>query len=200
MDLPLVAAATLGYLIGSIPTAGWLARLKGIDLLTEGSGNPGANNALRTGGAGLASAVLFVEMTKGASVAMLGSVLVGDIGTVVAGIAGATGNLYNLWYRFRGGKGLGITAGILLVAWPTVVLPVLVVIALGAWATRSTGGATVIAIAALGLAGLLWLAVDLPIGWGLGRRPLLLALAVGLGLLILPKHLPSARFRRSSPA
>lgn len=195
-----VLAAIVGYLVGSLPTAGWLAKMSGIDLLTQGSGNPGANNALRTGGAGLAAAVLSVEMAKGALIALVGSALAGDPGMVIAGLAGATGNLYNVWYRFRGGKGLGISAGILLVAWPTVVLPLVIIIGIGAWATRSTGGGTLIAIVALAVSGMLWEAADLPVGWGIERRVLLLILAIGLSLLIAPKHLPGARFRRSIPA
>jgi len=51
-------AAIAGYALGSLPTAGALARMRGIDLRAEGSGNPGANNALRTGGLILAAGVL----------------------------------------------------------------------------------------------------------------------------------------------
>lgn len=193
-------AGLAGYLIGSLPTAGWLARIKGIDLLVEGSGNPGANNALRTGGAALAATVLLVEMAKGASIALLGQAMAGDTGMVVAGLAGVTGNLYNVWYGFRGGKGLGITAGTLLVAWPTVVLPLLIIIAAGARATRSSRGATLIALIALAICGPLWLTLDLSVGWGIDRPAMLAALAIALGLLIAPKHLSGARLRRSIPA
>ena len=40
---------------------------------------------------------------------------------------GSTGNVFNMYYRFRGGKGLGISAGVLTAIWPTVLAPVLVV-------------------------------------------------------------------------
>jgi hypothetical protein len=45
----LLPAVLLGYLLGSIPTANGLARLRGVDLRKAGSGNPGVNNARRLG-------------------------------------------------------------------------------------------------------------------------------------------------------
>src|SRR5690606_27985836 len=51
----IAAALVVGYLVGSAPTADWLARRRGIDLRSTGSGNPGTNNALRTGGPRLAA-------------------------------------------------------------------------------------------------------------------------------------------------
>lgn len=190
-------AALAGYLIGSVPTAGWLGRLWSIDLRRQGSGNPGTANALSMGGAKLAAAVLLVEMAKGAGAVLLGSAIGGDTGAVAAGIGAAIGNLYNVWYRFGGGKGLGITAGILLVAWPWVLPAAIAVIALSAWATRSSGGATVIAVVFLAVAALLWGPLDLPTGWGV-ERGLLPWLGVGLGALILPKSMRGARFRRNT--
>ncbi len=201
MTLPEAAiialAAVVGYLVGSLPTAGWLARARGIDLMSEGSGNPGANNALRTGGSGLAASVLLVEMAKGALLTLAGGAVAAGVGMVAAGVAGAGGNLYNLWYRLRGGKGLGITAGVLVVAWPLVVAPIVVVLALAAWLTRSTGGGTIVAVVALAAAGTLWRVSGLPVAWGVDAS-LLPALSVGLGLLITPKHFRDARFRRPS--
>ena len=100
--MEMLAAVAIGYVIGSIPTAGWLGRLWRIDLRRDGSGNPGTANALGTGGPALAATVLLVEMAKGASAALLGSMIAGEQGVVAAGLAAATGNLYNVWYRFSG--------------------------------------------------------------------------------------------------
>lgn len=193
--MEMLAAVAIGYLIGSIPTAGWLGRIWSVDLRREGSGNPGTANALSTGGSSLAASVLAVEMAKGAGAAILGSLLAGEQGIVAAGLAAAAGNLYNVWYRFAGGKGLGITAGVLLVAWPWIFPVVLAVIGLAAWATSSSGGATIIAIVFLAAAAVLWGPLGLSEGWGIESR-LLPFLGIGLGLLILPKHLEGARFRR----
>lgn len=188
-------AVVIGYLVGSVPTAGWLGKLWNIDLRQEGSGNPGTANALGTGGPGLAATVLLVEMAKGAGAVLIGSAVAGDPGAMTAGLAAATGNLFNVWYRFGGGKGLGITAGILLVAWPWALPAAIAVIGLSAWATRSAGGATVFAVIFLVAAGVLWGPLDLPIGWGVASD-LLPWLGLGLGILILPKSARGARFRQ----
>jgi acyl phosphate:glycerol-3-phosphate acyltransferase len=195
--MEMILAVLAGYLVGTLPTAVWLGKLRGIDLRRVGSGNPGANNALRTGGAGLAAPVLFVEMAKGVGAALAGSGLAGEAGMVAAGIAAAAGNLYNIWYRFSGGKGLGITGGVLIAAWPTVFVPAILVIALSAWATRSAGGASLIAVVFLAVAGLVWEPAGVPTGWGV-EPGLVPFLGLGLGFLIFPRHLEGARFRRES--
>lgn len=195
-----IVAAVVAYLLGAAPTANLLARMAGIDLRAQGSGNPGANNALRLGGPGLAAAVLFTEMAKGAGAVLIGGQLAGESGMLVAGLAAATGNLYNVFYRGKGGKGLGITAGVLLVAWPTVLVPALAIIALAAWITHSSDGATIIAILSLGVLAMIWTLLDMSTGWGIQDDRLLVALGVGLGALIFPKHRANVRFRRQRPA
>ncbi len=195
-------AGLIGYLIGIIPTAGLLAARSGIDLRRQGSGNPGANNAFQLGGASLGISVLAVEMAKGAAAALAGNVLGGELGMVVGGLTACAGNLYNVIYRFRGGKGLGITAGVLLVAWPLIVVPILLIIGLAVWATHSSDGATLITLSILIVMSLAWhFNLDLPDGWGLTDGRLNILLSVGLGILIAPKHQANVRFRRQpSPA
>ena len=141
-----LVAGLVGYLIGSMPSANGLSKLWGIDLRASGSGNPGANNALRLGGYTLAIAVFLAEMSKGVLAVAVGLALGGELGAVVAGAGAIAGNVYNVWYSFRGGKGLAIAAGVLLAAWP-VAFPFLIILAaLGAATTRSSGLGTLIAL------------------------------------------------------
>jgi acyl phosphate:glycerol-3-phosphate acyltransferase len=177
-----------GYIIGSIPTANAIAGLFGIDLRSAGSGNPGANNARRLGGLGLSVAILVVEATKGATAVLTGDIIAGSAGMVAAGLGATTGNVVNIWYRFQGGKGLGITLGVLLVAWPLALPPVIVTIAALAVITRSTGIASIGALILLLILGLLWHPMGWPNGWGASGSSLLW-LAVGLAVAIAPKHL-----------
>lgn len=180
-------AAVLGYLVGSLPTAGLLGRLWGIDLRSRGSGNPGTANALRTSGPWLAAAVLVAEAAKGYAAVSLGDWLADGSGAVAAGLGAVAGNVYNLWYRFRGGKGLGISLGVLTALWPLVLLPIVMVIATGVVATRSSGTAALLAIAALMASSFLWPAAGWPTG-GLepgGRLP---ALSIGIAAIISWKH------------
>ncbi len=187
------AAALSGYLIGSLPTAGWLGLMWGVDLRRDGSGNPGTNNARRLGGWTLATAVLVVEIGKGLLAVTLGSVIAGDWGTALAGAGAVAGNVYNVWYRFAGGKGLAIAAGVIIGAWPNAFLPVLGVIVVAVVISRSSGIAALAAILALNVLAVLWLARDLPAGpWGLEPSATYLVLSIAMGLLMFPKHLKDA--------
>jgi glycerol-3-phosphate acyltransferase PlsY len=187
-----VVAWLIGYSIGTIPTAAWLARARGIDLRQGGSGNPGANNARQLGGMSLAAAVLFVEMGKGAAAVIAGNALAEEAGAIVAGLGAIAGNVYNVWYRFKGGKGLGIAAGVMLALWPVGLLVLLATIAGGAMLTRSSGKATLIALAMAIAASVAWWMWEWDNAWGAPAR-LLPALALGTVAMIFPKHLTDAR-------
>jgi acyl phosphate:glycerol-3-phosphate acyltransferase len=180
-------AAVVGYLMGSIPTASFLGRLRGIDLRLEGSRNPGAANALRTSGPRLAATVLVVEAAKGYVAVLAGSWVGDETGAVAAGLGAVAGNVYNIWYRFQGGKGLGISLGVLAALWPAVILPVGVAIALGALVSRSSGIASLVAVATLIVLAYLWRSTQWPTG-GVEPTMQLIVLAVGISLIISWKH------------
>jgi acyl phosphate:glycerol-3-phosphate acyltransferase len=167
--------------------------MRGIDLRSDGSTNPGANNARRLGGISLALAVLSVEAAKGAAAVILGGVLDGTSGMVIAGITAVLGNVYNVWYRFEGGKGLGISLGVLLAAIPGVVPIAIVAIAGAAWLTHSTGKGTVWGLLVLVVAGLLNPEAWLPTPWGIEDNQPISWLVVGVSLIVAPKHLKDAR-------
>lgn len=189
--MSLALALLVGYVAGSIPTANAIAGLFGIDLRSEGSGNPGANNARRLGGPGLSVAILVVEAAKGAVAVLVGDILGGTPGMAAAGLGAAAGNVYNVWYRFEGGKGLGITFGVLLMAWPLALPPVIVTIAAVTLITRSTGLASVGALTMLLILGLLWQPMTWPTVWGADSASLPW-LAIGLAVVIAPKHVSDA--------
>lgn len=189
-------AAAAGYLIGSLPTAGGLGRLWGVDLRRDGSGNPGANNARRLGGLKLAGLVLLVEGGKGAAAVMTGSAIAGDLGAVAAGIATVAGNVYNAWYRFQGGKGLGISAGVVLTLWPPVLLLCLAVIVVAVLITRSSGAATLATLVALNVFGVGWNLADWGNGWGIDRTQLLIVASLGITALIWRKHWRDLQIKR----
>jgi glycerol-3-phosphate acyltransferase PlsY len=188
----ILLAGGVGYLIGSLPTAEALGRVWGVDLRHDGSKNPGANNARRLGGLPLAILILVVEIAKGAGSVALGSVLAGPGGAAVAGVAAAAGNVYNVWYGFAGGKGLGISAGVILAAWPTVFVPIIVVIITAALVSRGSGIAALAAIGAINVFAVIWVAKDLPTGWGEPTGPYLFVISIGLSAVIIRKHLHDA--------
>lgn len=183
----MVLAAIVGYAIGSIPTAGILGRMRGVDLRREGSGNPGTRNALVTGGAVLAAAVLLVEAAKGYLAVWLGAQLADDAGMVAAAIGAVAGNVYNIWYRFQGGKGLGISLGVLAAAWPTVLPVIVAVIVVAVVVTRSAGLAALASMAGLIACGVVWYDHVWPTG-GIEPNRQLLVLSAGLTVIMVWKH------------
>ncbi|MDH3463121.1 MAG: glycerol-3-phosphate acyltransferase [Acidimicrobiia bacterium] len=186
-------AFAVGYLIGSAPTANGLARLKGIDMRSAGSGNPGTNNARKLGGYGLAAAILLVEFAKGSAASGFGWVIGDDLTAVVAGIGAITGNVYNFWYRLHGGKGLAIGGGVLIMLWPPGFVLAVVSIAAMAAVTKSSGKAAAAALIALIAVGFGWWALAIENWWGIRSLYLLPWLAISMAIAIVPKHLRDIR-------
>lgn len=187
--MTLVVAVLLGIGIGSLPTADWLARSRGIDLRASGSGNPGTNNALRVGGRGLALSVLAAEVAKGAVAIVAGHRIGADTAAALAGLGATAGNVYNPWFRGKGGKGLAITGGILLAAWPAMAAVLIAVLAAAVAGLRRTGPATLTALGVYGVVAVVGIGVDLPSGGLIDDAWALLLLAAGGIALLTPKHL-----------
>ena len=117
--MPLVLAAIIGYLLGSIPWGLILARAAGFgDIRHIGSGSIGATNVLRTGNKTLAGLTLVLDLGKGMTAVLIGS-LWGPTGMLAAAGAVVVGHMFPIWLGFRGGKGVATAFGVLLViAWP----------------------------------------------------------------------------------
>jgi glycerol-3-phosphate acyltransferase PlsY len=126
-------AALIGYLLGSIPFGLLLTRAAGLgDVRKIGSGSIGATNVLRTGNKALAAATLLLDGAKGA-VAVLIAQRWGLDAAIVAGGGALLGHLYPVWLKFRGGKGVATSIGILLaIAWPVGIIACLVWLATAA--------------------------------------------------------------------
>jgi glycerol-3-phosphate acyltransferase PlsY len=188
-----IGAGIVGYLIGSLPTAEWLGKRAAVDLRREGSTNPGTNNALRLAGPRLAAAVLTTEMAKGVIAVVA---LAGDIGAVLAGVGAVTGNVFNSYYRFRGGKGLGISAGVLTAIWPTVVLPVLAVLGDHGSHHPILRCSNIVTIVAFNIMAILWTSLVWPMAWGIAATTQLLVLSLGIGLILWNRHWTDSPFSR----
>lgn len=114
-NIAFVLAALGGYLLGSIPFGLVLTRMAGLgDIRQVGSGNIGATNVLRTGHKGLALATLICDSGKGAAAALIAAYLWGAEAGMIAGFAGVLGHNFPVWLKFKGGKGVATTLGVLL--------------------------------------------------------------------------------------
>ena len=153
--LALIAAA---YLLGSLSGSLLLGRLRGVDIRTQGSGNAGGTNALRTQGWKFALGVVLVDVGKGALAAWLGlrfapvfapmdDALPAQALGYATAFAAALGHVWPLWHGFRGGKGVGTLLGGLLVLWPGAVPWLLSVWILVLVSSGYVGLASVIAVA-----------------------------------------------------
>lgn len=128
--------ALLGYLFGSIPFGLILTRLAGLgDIRHIGSGNIGATNVLRTGNKGLAAATLLLDAAKGAVPVLIAIWYGGIDASLWAGTGAVIGHSFPIWLRFKGGKGVATSYGVLFAA---------------AWPVALLAGATWLATAALG--------------------------------------------------
>jgi glycerol-3-phosphate acyltransferase PlsY len=105
----------LSYLLGSIPVGLLLARIKGKDPRTGGSGNIGATNVIRTAGKTIGIATLIGDALKGFLPVWL-AIHFGFSEAIVAAIAFASflGHLFPLYLKFKGGKGVATALGIFL--------------------------------------------------------------------------------------
>jgi acyl phosphate:glycerol-3-phosphate acyltransferase len=107
-----VAAAFVGYLLGTFPTADLVTRLatRGtVDIRSVGSGNPGGLNAMKAAGTTWGMVVV-VDVAKGAGAALLGWLIAGTPGAYAGATAGIAGHIFPVWTGFRGGKGATGTA------------------------------------------------------------------------------------------
>lgn len=114
----------IGYVFGLFQTGYLYGKTKHIDIRTKGSGNAGTTNALRTMGkkAGLITlmgdclkcvfAVLVVRLIYGGSHGDILPVL-----SMYAGIGAVLGHNYPFYMKFKGGKGIAVTAGIIITSW-----------------------------------------------------------------------------------
>ncbi len=119
-----LAAPVVAYLFGSLPTAYLLIRFfKKQDIRQTGSGNVGALNTYRSSKKpALALVVLLVDALKGYIPVILFSSLTRTDGLMLMliGAGAVLGHTFPVWLRFRGGRGLAVTAGFFLAVDPYV--------------------------------------------------------------------------------
>ncbi len=173
------------YFLGTFPSAVMVARSKGVDIHTVGSGNPGASNIARTFGTKWGVFVFVLDGLKGA-IPVAVSLLVVDqrpaaLSYAMAGAA-VLGHMFPVTRHFRGGKGVATVGGAIVA-----LQPLLFVALTAVWVVvrKATGKAS--------LASLL-VAIGFPIGMvALDRPAWEVGAAAALAALVLLRHLDNIK-------
>ena len=120
----------ISYLIGAIPFGLLIGKIKGKDLRKQGSGNTGSTNATRVLGFGLGLFTAFCDIFKGAIIIFLIYILEangiwknpliinGESLYALYGLAAVIGHCYPIYLKFKGGKAVASSFGVLLACVP----------------------------------------------------------------------------------
>ena len=148
----LKAAAILvaGYLLGSLSASILLSRTAwGGDVRGKGSGNAGATNMARVYGLGAGFLTLACDMGKAILATWLGSLLLGDVGLAIGGIACMLGHCFPVFHEFKGGKGISAGAALgLMIDW-RVFVAILLVFLIVAFLSRKVSLGSIAAAVAI---------------------------------------------------
>ena len=118
-----IIVAIIAYLLGSISFSVIISKkVAGFDVREKGSGNAGTTNVLRSVGKGAAAITLICDVLKGV-VAVLIAFLAGKIVQgldnslliQLAGIFVILGHTFPIFFKFKGGKGIATSLGVLLI-------------------------------------------------------------------------------------
>ncbi len=194
--LAYILVALGAYLLGSIPTGFLVAKAKGIDIRSVGSGNIGATNAMRVLGKPAGIFVLLADAAKGYGACYLGVIFCSfyirwhygamciptgeqvEHTLLTTGIFAVLGHNYTCWLKFKGGKGIATTAGVYLALAPWALLIALAVFILAIVLTRYVSVGSI--AGAIALPTTVWLMMPQNIFLGI--------VTTALGALAIYKH------------
>lgn len=130
LALAVLAAAAVSYLLGSVSSAIIVSKLMfKEDVRSHGSGNAGLTNMLRTYGKGAAALTLVGDMAKTALAVFFTALIFGfsykngismSGYCYLAGLCAVLGHVYPIFYGFKGGKGVLVTASMALILCPAI--------------------------------------------------------------------------------
>ncbi len=121
MDYGYIIVAVAAYLLGNFSTSYIVSMLSAhIDIRQHGSGNAGATNVLRVLGVKSAAITFIGDGIKGSLAVLVGRYLLGSYGEVVAGVFVVLGHNWPIVLKFKGGKGIASTIGVILSITPLI--------------------------------------------------------------------------------
>ncbi len=189
----LIAAA---YLLGSVPFGLVLAAARGVDLRSIGSGNIGATNVARALGSGWGYLCFALDCLKGLVPMLVAMVFVDEVTVGVlwlwlsVGCAAVLGHVFPLYLKFKGGKGVSTSLGVVVGLYPYMTVSGLIAFAI--WGAclliwRYVSLASIVAAVVFPI--ILIAAVVILPDWTFSALWPLLIVAVGLMVLVLIRHI-----------
>lgn len=112
--LHLALCAVIGYFLGSFSTGIVLGERENVDIRQHGSKNTGATNAVRVMGLRLGLLTFLGDFAKAAIAVLLGRMIGGRDGSLLAGLFAVAGHNWPIFYGFSGGKGIACSTAVLL--------------------------------------------------------------------------------------
>ena len=190
------------YVVGSIPFGLLVARTRGVDPRKAGSGNIGATNVGRLLGGKFFAVVFVLDVLKGLIPMIVAGAVLAAVGGhrarygatdyllwLLVGLASIFGHMFSLFLRFKGGKGVATSTGVILGLFPYFTIPGL--IAAGVWLvlfklTRYVSVASMVGAVSFVL---VYVGIALAMRWPLtgGQWPLLFFSSL-MAAMIIYKH------------
>lgn len=113
----------IAYFLGSIPSALLVGKIGyGIDVREHGSGNLGGTNTFRVLGVKAGLIVTIADILKGTLAALLPVVFQAAADPLIIGIFAVVGHMYPVFARFKGGKAVATSGGVILAVSPLLFL------------------------------------------------------------------------------
>lgn len=111
------------YLLGAVPFSVLFSRgMLHKDVRRYGSGNPGTSNMTRAFGIKYGLLVLLFDMAKGFGAVYLGQWIMGPLGAYLGAVCAVAGHNWPIYLKFKGGKGVAATVGVMLAFVPYITL------------------------------------------------------------------------------
>ena len=111
------------YLLGAVPFSVLFSRgMPHKDVRRYGSGNPGTSNMTRAFGIKYGLLVLLFDMAKGFGAVYLGQWIMGPLGAYLGALCAVAGHNWPIYLKFKGGKGVATTVGVMLAFVPYITL------------------------------------------------------------------------------
>jgi len=198
----LITLIFFSFLLGSVPTGALIARAKGVDLRKVGSGNIGATNVLRALGKEAALITLLGDIAKGVIPVLIARHLFSDADILlsrfaeldhfltkpliliegIVGLSAILGHNFSVFLKFKGGKGVATSLGVILALSPHVAL---ITVTIWMFTLARSGYSSLSALVSFGVLPLTIYIAD--------RSTEKIIIVVVIAVLIFVRHIPNIK-------